>query len=151
MRNLIGVISGFAVASFVPAVFFAVWYRLYDPLFPIVFTVPHIWVASVLFFFLNRLTEVKLWMVLLAGFLIGAIPMAVWSFPLASWNQGGAYIDLLVASKSVVPGHLTSSVWVGYVKSFLFTGSLGILCAFVFAGVYAFSGWLGNRSAMSSR
>jgi len=79
---------------------------------------------------LHYLKLVRWWSTLSAGFILGALPMAIFTWPLK-------YSDMKSSSsvngvQTMINGVPTAAGWLQYVEGVLFFGAFGLVAAFVF-------------------
>ncbi len=79
---------------------------------------------------LRYLKLVRWWSTLSAGFILGALPMAIFTWPLK-------YSDMKSSSsvngvQTMIDGVPTTAGWLQYVEGVLFFGAFGLVAAFVF-------------------
>jgi len=78
------------------------------------------------YFLLRRFGKIHLWSTLLAGFILGAVPMAIFTWPsrLTSASVNGV--------QTVIDGIPTMAGWLQFTGSVTFIGGCGIAGAFAF-------------------
>jgi hypothetical protein len=128
MRQIIGVIGGVLVAALVPAIFFGV-----DML---VFVVALLWVVLLglpAFLLLKHLGCVRWWSAIVCGFVLGALPIAIVSWPYHPGRDSGfSAWDGHRMVAYVVHGLPTHAGWLKYVHDFCSMGLMGAASAIVF-------------------
>lgn len=82
------------------------------------------------FFLLRYFKVVRCWSTLVAGFILGAVPMAIFTWPLK-------YPELKTSSsvngvKTMIDGVPTMAVWVQFIEGVCFFGACGLVAALAF-------------------
>jgi hypothetical protein len=77
---------------------------------------------------LRKLGIFHWWSLVISGFIIGCIPMALFSWP--AYSKDSSYVENGVAT--VVDGVLTSAGWLSYIQGVGITGGLGALTGLTF-------------------
>ena len=122
---------GALVAVLIPLIYFTTAFGATALPFVLFFSALHVFLIGVpVFFAFHRLKIIRWWTTLSAGFIGGAFPMAVYSWPYDSkgastytaWN-GERMVEY------VVGGVPSSEGWLAYVQGFIFTGLLGAASA----------------------
>ena len=153
-------VFAFLVAALVPAAFMTLWY-LYGQFSMFPSDDPYIWVRTngalglfaaissahvVLlgvpaYALLRWRNAVRWWSILASGFVLGAAPMAIWSWPLQ-------YADLKTSAtfdgvQTMLDGAPTTAGWVQYLQGVLFFGAWGLVSGLAF--------WLTLRAMSHNR
>lgn len=80
------------------------------------------------YFVMRRLNAIRWWSKIIAGFVLGAVPMAIFSWPL-QYSGASAMSD---GVETLVNGVPTSAGWLQYLLSVACFGGLGAVSAFAF-------------------
>jgi hypothetical protein len=79
---------------------------------------------------LRYLKLVRWWSTFSAGFILGALPMAIFTWPLRYSDMKSS--SSLNGVQTMIDGVPTAAGWLQYVEGVLFFGAFGLVAAFVF-------------------
>lgn len=86
---------------------------------------PFIWI-------LKRVNRLNVWSATATGFLLGCVPMGIWSWPYDNYKSSYRYWNGHAMVDAKIDGVPTLVGWIDYLQSVTFMGAFGVIAALAF-------------------
>ena len=138
-RAVLPIAEAFVAASVAPAIVFAIWAMSARVLLPaFVVALAHAVLLGVPLFALLRWRNwVNPITTILGAFIVGCIPMAVWSWPLLDPELKATASDS-TWGQTMIDGVPTAAGWLSYASGVLMSGAFGIVAGVAFGSTFRY-------------